>query len=107
MMRAIRGALLIVLALALYLCALAPTLGIAAPIFAVIVYAVVAYYGVGTVGAADPAIVRAIAGCGILFAIAFVPSILIEYFGRTVNNTILLGVVATCCNSVKSSVLQW
>ena len=103
---AIRVALLIVLALALYLCALAPTLGILAPIFAVIVYAVVAHYGVRTVSAADQAIVRAIAGCGLLFAIIFVPSILIEYFGRTVNNAILLGAVAACC-SVAGAFAAW
>jgi hypothetical protein len=106
MTRAIRVALLIVLGLALYLCALAPTLAIAAPIAAVIGYAIVAHYGVRTVSGTDPAIVRAIAVCGVLCAVVFVPSILIEYTGRTVDNQVTLAAIAACC-SIAAGIAAW
>lgn len=99
MTRAIRAGLLLVLGLALYLCARAPTPGLAAPILAVVVYAVIAHYGVRTVSAADPAIVRAVAVCGVLSVVVFVPSILIEYAGRTIDNGVSLGAVAVCCGT--------
>jgi hypothetical protein len=55
-----------------------------------IVYAIVVYDAVGAVTAADPVILRVIGICGALSAAVFVPSILIEHTGRTVDNRIML-----------------
>jgi hypothetical protein len=104
--RGLFAALLLVLLLAVYLWTLAPTLGIAAPILAIVVYAVVAHYGVRTASAADPAIVRAIAVCGVLSAVVFGPSILIEYAGRTVDNGVMLGAVAVF-SSIAAALAAW
>jgi hypothetical protein len=106
MTRAIRVALLIVLGLALYLCTLAPTVAVLAPIAALTVYAVVIHYGVRAVTALDPAMLRVIGVCGALSAAVFVPSILIEYTGRTVDNGIMAGAVAVCCG-LAGTVAVW
>ena len=97
MRRGLFAALLAVLLLAVYCWTLAPTLAIVAPITALLVYSAVVHYGVRAVAAADPDVLRVVAVCGALSATVFVPSILIEYTGRTVDNGITFGAVAVCC----------
>jgi hypothetical protein len=81
------------LALLAFGAALAPsTFPIAlAPAAVLVVYAVIVHVGVDAVRRGHPKIVLVTTMCGLLGALVLVPSILIEYFGRTVNNAYAFG----------------
>jgi hypothetical protein len=104
--RGLFGTLLFVLLLAVYGWTLAPTVAILAPIVALIVYAIVICYAVGAVAAADPVILRVIGICGALSVAVFVPSILIEYTGRTLDNRIMLWAGAVSCG-LAGTIAAW
>jgi hypothetical protein len=100
------GALLFVLLLAVYLWTLAPTVAILAPVFALTVYAIAVHNGVRAVLAVDPVILRVIGICGALSAAVFMPSILIEYTGRTLDNRIMLWAGAVSCG-LAGTIAAW
>jgi hypothetical protein len=92
--RGIHLALLAVLGLLLYGWRLAPSVGPFAPAAMLAIYALIAHQGVHAIGDRHPRILRAIVACGALAAAVFVPSILVEYVGRTIDNGLMLGAVA-------------
>jgi hypothetical protein len=102
--RAIWFVLLAVFALLLYLWSLAPSERPFAPAAMLIFCGVLARACLRKVD--DRIVLRTIVICGALAAIVFVPSILIEYFGRTVNNNAMFGTVALLC-AVAGAVAAW
>jgi hypothetical protein len=106
MERSIQLALLFVLALLLRGWALAPSVDPLAPAAMLAAYGVAAHYAVRTIMERDWRILRATIVCGFLSAVVFVPSILIEYAGRTVDNGIITGAVVTLC-ALAAAVAAW
>jgi hypothetical protein len=95
--RGIRVASLTVVALLLYGWKLAPSVDPAAPFLVLAGYGIVAHRGLRALEQGDRKILHAIVICGILAAAVSVPSILIEYAGRTVDNRLMLGSIAALC----------
>ena len=104
--RGIQLALLTVVALLLYGWRLAPSVDPAAPVLVLAGYGIVAHRGLRALDRGDPTILRAIVVRGLMAAVVFVPSILIEYAGRTVDNRLMLGSVAALC-ALAGAIAAW
>jgi hypothetical protein len=98
--------LLTVLALLLYGWALAPSVNPVAPALVLVAYGFAARHALRALDRSDPAILRAIVICGLMTAVVLVPSILVEYAGRTVNNGWMLGSVAGLC-AIAGAIAAW
>ena len=57
-------------------------------------YAVLTHVGVSIMAQGNPKTPWVTAAFGVLSAAVLVPSLLVEYFGRTVNNAVMVAVVA-------------
>jgi pimeloyl-ACP methyl ester carboxylesterase len=91
--RTLLGGVILVAALLVYGWILVPAALPWAPGIVLAGYAIVARFGVRAALRHDPRIARVAAVCGALGAVIFVPSILIEYAGRTTNNAATYGSV--------------
>jgi hypothetical protein len=104
--RGIHLALLVALGLLLNGWRLAPSVDPLAPAAMLAIYALIAHQGVHAIGDRHPRILRAIVACGALAAAVFVPSVLVEYVGRTVDNGLVLGAVAASC-LIAGAIAAW
>ena len=86
-------AMAVVFALLLFGWFLAPSVIPFAPVIALVAYATIARLGVPVMRRSDPRTLTIAAWCGTVAAVIFVPSILIEYAGRTVDNALMYGAV--------------
>jgi hypothetical protein len=84
----------LVLALLVYGWILVPSAVPILPALVLVAYGAIAHLGGRTLQRSDPRLLTATAVCGVVAAAVLVPSLLIEYIGKTVNNGIMFGTAA-------------